>query len=66
VILTWSSVLTREYLIQKTTNLAAQIWLDSGAGIIVPTSTSTTHSLSDSSVISNRFYRIEALRPLAP
>jgi hypothetical protein len=65
VTLTWSSVLTREYLIQKTTNLAAQAWSDSGLGPITPTNASMTRSLAET-LVTNRFYRVEAFRPLAP
>jgi len=65
VTVTWSSVSTREYLVQKTTNLASQVWVDSGAGVIPPVGSSTSYNLNDT-VVTNRFYRVEALRPLAP
>jgi len=65
VTLAWSSVISRYYLIQKTTNLASQVWTDSGAGVIVPAGSSTSHPLTDT-FVTNRFYRVEAFRPLAP
>jgi len=62
---TWSSVLTRHYLLQKTTNLASQVWVDSGLGDIAPTGSLTTRALSDT-LVPERFYRVEAVRPLEP
>jgi hypothetical protein len=62
---TWSSVLTRRYHIQKTTNVLAQNWLDSGLGSFTPTNSTTARSFTDT-FASNRFYRVEAFRPLAP
>ena len=63
--LTWNSVLTRHYHIQKSTNILAQTWLDSGLGTVVPGGSSTTKAFSDT-FATNRFYRVEAFRPLAP
>ena len=63
--ITWSSVLTRFYTIQESTNLNSSTWTDSIAGIVVPVQSTTTHAFTDSSS-TNRFYRIQAFRPLAP
>jgi hypothetical protein len=63
--LTWSSVFTRHYFIQEATNLDSPVWTDSGQGTILPTGSSTTRDFTDSNATTNRFYRIEAFRPLA-
>ena len=63
--LTWNSVLTREYRIQKASDMDSPAWIDSGLGIIAPTGPSTSHLFSDPS-ITNMFYRVQAFRPLAP
>jgi hypothetical protein len=63
--ITWNSVLTRNYRLQKTTDLVSQIWADSGLGVIPPAGSSITRAFTDTST-TNRFYRIEASRPLAP
>jgi hypothetical protein len=65
VTLNWSTVLTREYFVQRSTDLANQVWTDSGLGVIAPTNTSTSRSINGS-FVTNRFYRVQALRPLAP
>jgi hypothetical protein len=61
----WSSVLTRAYFVQKNVDLDSPTWVDSGLGKITPTETFTTRSFTDASA-SNRFYRVQAVRPLAP
>jgi hypothetical protein len=63
--ITWRSVLTREYLVQKTTDLTVPVWTDSGLGLVVPGGASTTRALTDTNA-AQRFYRVEARRPLAP
>jgi hypothetical protein len=63
VTLTWSSDASRCYLIQKTTNLT--VWTDSGLGLISASGDTTTRSFTDP-LVTNRFYRIQAVRPLAP
>jgi hypothetical protein len=62
---TWSSVITRRYRIEKTLSLTAPEWTDSGLGLIVPDGLSTTRNFADTNA-PMRFYRIEATRPLAP
>jgi hypothetical protein len=63
--LTWESVLTRCYYIQKNLGLTSPTWLDSGLGLIAPDGASTTRTFADS-FAPMRFYRVQAVRPLAP
>jgi len=65
VSLTWSSVLTRYYFIQETTDLESPLWIDSSAGLVVPSGPSTTRAFTDTDA-PMRFYRVQAIRPLAP
>jgi hypothetical protein len=63
---TWESVLTRNYYIQKRLNLNGSFsWFDSGLGLIAPDGASTTRSFADTNA-PIRFYRVQAVRPLAP
>jgi hypothetical protein len=62
--LTWTSVLTRQYYILRTPNLESP-WTDSGLGLISPDGASTTRAFGDSAA-PTRFYRVRAVRPLAP
>jgi hypothetical protein len=62
---TWKSTPTRCYHIQKCLNLTTSLWVDSGLGLIAPDGVSTTRTFSDTNA-SMRFYRIQAVRPLAP
>ncbi len=64
--LTWSSVPTRLYYIQKTASLNSPLWLDSGLGLISPSAgSSTTMGFTDLAA-PDRFYRVQAVLPLAP
>ena len=63
--LTWDSVLTRFYYIQKTPSLSSPIWTDSGLGLITPAGASTASSFIDTNM-PVRFYRVQAVRPLTP
>jgi hypothetical protein len=65
VTLTWLSKLTRCYQIEKTPDLTAPLWVDSGLGVIAPDETSTTRMFADTNA-PMRFYRVKALKPLAP
>ncbi len=68
--LTWNSVATRYYLIQKTPSLISPVWTDSGLGIITPACASTTQSFTDTScaamcrfyIASRRFARLHRER----
>jgi len=62
---TWKSSLTRCYCIQKSLDLTSSLWLDSGLGLIAPDGTSTTRVFGDTNA-PMRFYRVQAVRPLAP
>jgi len=62
---TWNSVLTRQYRIQKTLSLTTPLWFDSGLDLIVPTGVSTTRNFADTNA-PLRFYRVQAMKPLAP
>ena len=63
--LTWSSVPARIYFIEKALDLSSPVWTDSGLGLIVPTGSATTRTFTDTN-LPVRFYRVQAVRPLAP
>jgi hypothetical protein len=63
--LAWRSSLTRNYTIEKTLDLSASGWFDSGLGLIVPDGASTTRNFGDTNAAA-RFYRVRAFRPLLP
>jgi Bacterial TSP3 repeat len=63
--LTWQSKPTRFYYLEKTPDLAAPAWLDSGLGLIAPDGATTTRAFNDTNA-PIRFYRVEAVKPLAP
>ncbi len=62
---TWESVLTRQYRIEKSLSLTAPSWLDSGLGVISADGTSTTRDFADTNA-PIRFYRVQAIKPLSP
>jgi hypothetical protein len=62
---TWTSTPTRFYYLQKTLGLGAPAWLDSGLGLIAPDGVYTTRGVADTNA-PMRYYRIRAVRPLAP
>jgi hypothetical protein len=64
--LTWDSVPTRFYYIQKTTGLSSPVWNDSGLGLVSPTAGATTSASFTDTNAPIRFYRVEAVRPLTP
>lgn len=66
VSLTWESVPTRVYLIQKDGNLATNNWVDSGLGLISPSAGSSSTAGFTDTKASDRFYRVEVVTPLAP
>jgi hypothetical protein len=61
--LTWNSVASRSYYVQKTLDLTSGVWLDSGLGLIPPTGISTTRSFTDTNA-PVRFFRVQAVQPL--
>jgi hypothetical protein len=63
---TWQSVLTRNYYLQKRLSLLPNsVWFDSGLGLISPDGASTMRTIFDTNY-PNRFYRVQAVRPLSP
>jgi len=66
VTLTWRSVPTRSYDIQQTLDLKLPSWFDSGLGLIAPDGPSTTRWLAVTNDAPMRFYRVRAVKPLAP
>jgi len=64
--LTWSNAETRQYRVRASTDVAApQPWPEAGLGLIVPDAgDSTTRSVTGP--MSQRFFIVEALKPLAP
>jgi hypothetical protein len=63
--LTWNSVTTRYYYLQKTINLNSNVWTDSGLGLVIPAGSSTSRNFTDTNA-PIRFYRVKAVRPLTP
>jgi hypothetical protein len=63
--LTWNSAPTRFYYIEKTRSLSSPVWVDSGLGLTTPDGSSTVRSFTDTNA-PMRFYRVRAVRPLAP
>jgi len=63
--LTWESVPTRYYYIEETTSLSPTNWITNSVGLVSPQGTNTSQAITDASA-PDRFYRIEALRPLTP
>src|ERR1039458_9346739 len=64
--LTWNSVPTRYYYIQKTPGLSSPVWTDSGSGLVSPSAGSTTMAGFTETSAPTRFYRVQAVRPLTP
>jgi hypothetical protein len=63
--LTWDSVPTRYYYVEETLSLNTPNWTTNGVGLVSPQGFSTTSSITDVGE-PNRFYRIQAVRPLTP
>jgi hypothetical protein len=63
--LTWNSVLTRYYYLQKAPDLNSNTWADSGLGLIPPAGSLTSGNFMDTNA-PMRFYRVQAVRPLMP
>ena len=64
--LTWSSQPTRQYHVQKRTLVDSGLWSDVGLGLISPDVGATTTRGFTDSVSSQRFFRVEAVKPLSP
>jgi len=63
--LTWTSQSTRYYYLQSVLNLDSGLWTDSGLGLI-PADGSTTSRSYNATNADQRFYRVQAVRPLIP
>jgi hypothetical protein len=66
VTLTWESVPTRLYHLQKNLGLWTTNWTDSGLGLISPSAGSSTTEGFDDTNSPMRFYRVQAVLPLSP
>jgi hypothetical protein len=64
--LTWTSVPTRFYHLEKSLNLSSPVWSDSGLGMIAPSAGSTTTIGFTDTNATVRYYRVEAVLPLSP
>jgi hypothetical protein len=64
--LAWTSHPTRQYRIQQTTNLASPSWVDAGMLLSPDSGTNTTRTLQLSGPASQRFLRVQAVKPLSP
>jgi hypothetical protein len=64
--ITWSSVPTRVYFIQKSPDLATTNWTDSGLGLISPSAGPATMANFTDTNAPARFYRVQAVLPLSP
>jgi len=63
----WTSVASRLYHIQKRTDLnPGSIWSDAGLGLISPDPGATTTRNFTDPASPQRFFRIEAIKPLSP
>jgi hypothetical protein len=65
-LLTWNSVPTRYYYLQKALNLDSNTWADSGLGLVPPAAGSTTSAGFTDTNAPMRYYRVEVVRPLLP
>ena len=65
VTIIWASTPTRVYSIQKSSDLTASVWPDSGLGLISPNGTTTSRTFTDTAA-PMRFYRVNVMLPLSP
>ena len=64
--LVWASHPTRQYRIQQCTDLLSGTWLDVGSVISPDSGTETARTIPFAAPSTQRFLRIQALRPLSP
>jgi hypothetical protein len=62
----WTSHPTRQYRVQQRTNLLSGTWLDSGVLLSPDSGTNTTRTLQFTGPATQRFFRVQAVKPLAP
>jgi hypothetical protein len=60
----WTSVSNRFYYLQSSEDLSLPGWLDSGLGLTAPDGAATQRSVNNP-LLPQRFFRIEAIRPLS-
>lgn len=64
--LVWTSHPNRQYRVQQNTNLVSAVWTDAGVLLAPDSGTNTTRTLQFTGPVSQRFFRIETIKPLAP
>jgi len=64
--LVWNSHPTRQYRIQQRTNLISAIWIDAGVLLAPDSGTNTTRTLQFTGPALQRYFRVQAVKPLAP
>jgi hypothetical protein len=64
--LVWTSHSTRQYRIQQRTSLVSGTWVDAGMLLSPDSGTNTTRTLQFANPASQRFFRVQAIKPLAP
>lgn len=61
----WTSVLNRCYYLLSSEGIASPVWTDTGDGLIPPDGASTERSVNNPP-LTTRFFRVQAVQPLAP
>ena len=64
--MTWTSRESRFYYVLKTPEVEPTSWSDSGLGLIAPDAGPTTTRVVVDLSVPSRFFRVEAVKPLAP
>ena len=64
--LVWNSRPTRQYRVQQRTNLVSATWMDAGVLLLPDSGTNTSRTLQFAGPTAKRFFRIQAIKPLAP
>ncbi len=64
--LVWASHPARQYRVQQSTNLLSGTWLDVGSVISPDSGTETARTIRSAAPSTQRFLRIQSLRPLSP
>ena len=62
--MTWASVPTRFYYVEKDDGVANEAWVDSGLDLESPDGATTVREFPDTGT--SRVYRVRAVRPLTP
>jgi len=64
--LSWSSHPSRQYRIQRRADPASGSWIDTGLLFTPDAGTTTTRTIQFAGPASERFFRVETVKPLAP